>query len=121
MTMRRKFAALATTAVMAGGILALAPSAAQAAPAASETATIGPQAFCGYYSGNATVQQGSRGDAVREVQCIINYWVVSGTPLEVDGLFGPATKEWVKNFQRAMGITADGIVGPITWSYLRAI
>lgn len=35
-------------------------------------------------------------------------------PLERDGLMGPATKSAVMKFQKAVGITADGIPGPVT-------
>lgn len=36
----------------------------------------------------------------------------------VDGIFGPKTEDAVKRFQRAYGLTQDGIVGKNTWSYL---
>ena len=42
----------------------------------------------------------------------------AGYPLEEDSLFGQATLEAVKGFQRRHGLQADGIVGPRTWSAL---
>jgi peptidoglycan hydrolase-like protein with peptidoglycan-binding domain len=36
----------------------------------------------------------------------------------VDGAFGPLTRSAVISFQSNVGITADGIVGPVTWSKL---
>ncbi|MEU9961879.1 peptidoglycan-binding domain-containing protein [Streptomyces sp. NPDC050982] len=120
MTIRRRIAALATAAVMAGGVLAIAPSAAQAAPSDTQTVA-GPQYYCGYYNGSATQRRGSTGNAVREIQCIINVWVVGQDPLAVDGIFGAQTEAWVRVFQDVQNIGVDGIVGPETWGRLRAV
>lgn len=38
--------------------------------------------------------------------------------ITVDGVFGPLTKQAVVNFQMAHGLTPDGIVGPLTWAAL---
>jgi len=38
--------------------------------------------------------------------------------LETDGIFGPRTEAAVRAFQRAEGITVDGIVGPVTMGRL---
>ncbi|HEX6291954.1 MAG TPA: peptidoglycan-binding protein [Herpetosiphonaceae bacterium] len=62
-----------------------------------------------------TVREGSTGDAVRGVQTLL---VKNGRSVAVDGIFGSGTKSAVVNFQSAHGLSADGIVGPITWEHL---
>ncbi len=63
-----------------------------------------------------TVKYGSRGDAVRAVQRLLN--MKHHTSLAIDGIFGSGTKSKVISFQSHVGISADGIVGPTTWRYL---
>ncbi len=66
-----------------------------------------------------TIQQGSTGGYVFRLQQDLqqlNYY--SGA---IDGDFGPATKQAVINFQQARGLSADGIVGPNTWSEINQI
>jgi peptidoglycan hydrolase-like protein with peptidoglycan-binding domain len=72
--------------------------------------------------GNATwpallvqVAQGATGEAVRAVQRQI--FARIGRP-SVDGVFGPITDSLVRAFQAAAELTADGIVGPLTWHEL---
>ena len=65
------------------------------------------------------VKRGSQGDAVRAVQEEFRFR--AGEPsqaLQVDGIFGPKTDAAVHGFQQALGITVDGIVGPVTWRAL---
>jgi peptidoglycan hydrolase-like protein with peptidoglycan-binding domain len=67
------------------------------------------------------VSKGSTGDAVRAVQEEFDFRNLSGDPdkgLRVDGIFGPRTDAAVRGFQQAIGIPADGIVGPLTWRAL---
>ncbi len=67
------------------------------------------------------VSEGSRGDAVRGVQEEFQFRNLSGDPgqgLQVDGIFGPKTAAAVRAFQQAVQLTADGIVGPLTWRAL---
>ena len=62
-----------------------------------------------------TLRIGSSGTAVRTLQQAL---VNKGYSLSVDGAFGPMTQNAVISFQRSVGITADGIVGPVTWGKL---
>jgi peptidoglycan hydrolase-like protein with peptidoglycan-binding domain len=66
-----------------------------------------------------TVRRGSEGEAVKGVQ--VEFRFRAGDPahaLKVDGIFGPRTEEAVRGFQEALGITVDGVVGPVTWRAL---
>src|SRR5438132_688202 len=58
----------------------------------------------------ASLQLGSEGDNVRKIQARLS--------VQQTGIFGPTTENCVKAFQTANGLTADGIVGPITWNTL---
>ena len=57
---------------------------------------------------------GSQGKDVRAVQDALNYHVRRGTPLNVDGIFGPKTNTRVQEFQKSKSLKVDGIVGPNT-------
>ena len=59
----------------------------------------------------ATLQTGSTGDEVRDLQQTLS---ALGYPLEADGIFGRGTEHAVRAFQSDHGLPADGIVGPIT-------
>ena len=37
-----------------------------------------------------------------------------GPPIHVDGIFGPQSEHFIRGFQEALGITNDGVVGPVT-------
>ena len=64
----------------------------------------------------AVLRQGSRGEDVKTVQRKLKRWgYYDGN---VDGIYGPKTKEAVKYFQRKNGLTADGIVGKKTFEAL---
>ena len=59
---------------------------------------------------------GSRGDEVRQVQRKLKeLGFFNGA---VDGIYGVKTQSAVRNYQKSVGITADGIAGPKTLLYL---
>ncbi len=62
-----------------------------------------------------TVKRGSKGDAVKGLQ---NALKVRSYEVEVDGIFGPATEDAVKQFQSDADLAADGVAGPNTWEAL---
>ena len=62
------------------------------------------------------LRSGSRGEAVRKLQELLN---ARGYDCgAVDGIFGVKTRAAVIAFQKANGLSADGIVGPLTWGKL---
>lgn len=69
-----------------------------------------------YYQKMLTLKNGSRGDQVEELQALLN--AKYGSTLEIDGIFGEKTEQAVKAFQKANGLTVDGVVGPKTWAAL---
>ncbi len=68
---------------------------------------------------------GSTGEAVEQLQV----WLraagrfYESIPLisAVDGIFGTATENAVRAFQRTFNLTEDGIVGPATWRQLQSV
>lgn len=68
-------------------------------------------------SAGGLLRMGSKGKRVREVQSLL---LRSGYAVKVDGDFGPSTRDFVKEFQRANGLQVDGIVGPQTYKILSA-
>lgn len=73
--------------------------------------------------GSSTLRVGSRGTHVKSLQNILNnaprlknssgQWYTP-CPLNEDGVFGSGTESRVRGGQRALGLKADGIVGPAT-------
>jgi peptidoglycan hydrolase-like protein with peptidoglycan-binding domain len=57
--------------------------------------------------GDRTLREGMSGHDVRVLQ---GYLTVAGFGVTVDGDFGPATLRSVQGFQRAQGMTTDGVV-----------
>lgn len=71
-----------------------------------------------------TIRRGSTGTGVTLLQSILHK--LAKTPPEnpswdpgpIDGIFGPMTENAVRNYQNDLGLTVDGIVGPLTWRSL---
>lgn len=63
------------------------------------------------------LRKGSRGEEVQELQHMLKGL---GYDIDVDGSFGPKTKDIVEQFQRDFELEDDGIAGPITFNALSA-
>lgn len=63
----------------------------------------------------ATIKLGSTGADVTQLQNLLNAF---GYAVAVTGTFDAATDAAVRKFQSSKGLTADGIVGPMTWAAL---
>jgi peptidoglycan hydrolase-like protein with peptidoglycan-binding domain len=67
--------------------------------------------------GSRTMKRGDRGWDVAAMQYLLarrGY-----PPGAIDAVFGPGTDNSVRNFQRALGLSVDGLVGPATIAGLR--
>lgn len=67
------------------------------------------------YMNHPTLRRGSSGDAVRELQGLLNQ---NDAALAVDGKFGNATYEALMGYQASHGLVPDGVCGAATWDSL---
>ena len=68
--------------------------------------------------GGTVLRVGSSGSAVEQLQFWLNtiaQYDSSIPSVAVDGIFGSGTRAAVLAFQRQAGLTADGVVGQLTW------
>ncbi|AOW98730.1 hypothetical protein BJP34_04050 [Moorena producens PAL-8-15-08-1] len=66
-----------------------------------------------------TLRLGSQGEVVTRLQTTLQQLGYYQQP--VDGVYGSNTFAAVSTFQQALGLNADGIVGPITWITLQQL
>ena len=64
------------------------------------------------------LRRGDEGGDVSEVQAALVELGYSAS--SVDGKFGPATAQAVREFQQSSGLKQDGVVGPVTLAALSA-
>lgn len=68
-----------------------------------------------------TLKKGSKGDAVKVLQYFldcISLFFEEIPAIKIDGMFGTATENSVKSFQKRFNLEVDGIVGQATWKKL---
>ncbi|WP_308408134.1 peptidoglycan-binding domain-containing protein [Streptomyces mayonensis] len=116
--------ATALVSALLGGAAAAGTGAASAAEkAVSSPSSAEAVHYCGYDDRRTppTIARGSKGDTVREAQCLLTDWDYYLGPTGVDGDFGHYTERAVEQFQDDFGVAGgvDGIVGPKTWDALR--
>lgn len=71
-----------------------------------------------YFPQKGQADVGTSYASVKEIQHFMNKNM--GNSLSCDGKFGSATGNAVKNFQRNVGLSADGVCGRNTWSKISA-
>lgn len=69
--------------------------------------------FC---KAKSILRRGDVNDCVKFAQVGINR--ISGRGLVVDGQFGPATEDAVRDLQRWCRLSVDGVIGPKTWALI---
>jgi len=92
-----------------------------AASLAAVSVTAAPAHADACYTWSGTLQQGSSGSAVTQLQIRVAGWAASGTVFSIDGSYGPATTTAVRNFQAAYGLSADGVAGSNTFNKIYAL
>lgn len=99
-------------------LASLTTTAAAAVPAsATPPGDVSVAAPCPYSGSHPSLAEGSNGEPVRHLQCLLNR-VWGYTNVAEDAQFGPITRSAVVAHQQDCGIGVDGVVGPVTWSRL---
>lgn len=80
---------------------------------------VGPQTWAALIQGNM-INQGKTGPEVRALQTLLRK-KFDYNAVDIDGDFGPFTRDAVEDFQDQYDLAVDGIVGPDTWQALIAI
>ena len=84
----------------------------------SELKSKGQQFYSVSWAYPNALRQGDRGQSVRQLQymlTMLSEFISQFPPLEVDGIFGPATQQGVLAAQRYFELEETGVVDPSTW------
>lgn len=79
-------------------------------------ARYGEQFYAEFAAGPKGIRRGDRGDAVKEIQRLLNDL---GDGLDVDGIYGEKTEAAVRRFQADAGLEENGVCGDATLEALR--
>jgi hypothetical protein len=111
-------AGLAAAGVFSGGHTSAEPPTTQRAPATTATTPATTQTSPAPAAPTAPLKPGDTGASVKALQrALARLGFGAGA---IDGQYGPSTTKAVASFQRARGLTADGVVGPKTLAALTA-
>lgn len=66
------------------------------------------------------LKSGDSGNEIKKLQAYLN-WYDPKNKLAVDGIFGSATEKAVEAMQKALGLTADGLVGAKTIAEMKKV
>ncbi len=84
----------------------------------SELRSQGQKYYINSWAVGDPIRQGDRGRKVEQLQYmlrVLSAYITDIPPIQVDGIFGPATTDAVLAAQRRFDLKEDGIVGPKTW------
>lgn len=84
----------------------------------SELKSKGQQFYSVSWAYPSALRQGDRGQSVRQLQymlTMLSEFISQFPPLEIDGIFGPATRQGVLAAQRYFELEETGVVDPSTW------
>ena len=84
----------------------------------SELKSKGQQFYSVSWAYPNALRQGDRGQSVRQLQymlTMLSEFISQFPPMEVDGIFGPATRQGVLAAQRYFELEETGVVDPSTW------
>lgn len=85
----------------------------------SELVSQGQRFFGVQFQFPGTLREGDSGSEVQVLQymlALLAQFDNALAPLQVDGVFGPATTRAVRYYQGQVGLAEDGVVGPATWN-----
>ncbi|MFH1608699.1 MAG: peptidoglycan-binding protein [Patescibacteria group bacterium] len=77
-------------------------------PTQQKTSTVSSSVF------TKTLEIGSTGGEIKVLQQALQFLGFLPSTATIDGVYGSTTQSAIKYFQASVGITADGIVGPLT-------